>query len=91
MPTKLDPVLLELIEHTSEVEQDRRVDVIVALTTAAGDAVVKRLNRAGLETRSLIGDIVTGSIRAKNLSKLSRLTDVIKIESSQPMFPEEPE
>jgi hypothetical protein len=88
MPTKLDPVLLELTERTDEAEQDRRVEVIVALIEAATDPVVERLNRAGLETRSIIGDIVTGSIRTKNLSRLSELGDVIKIESSQPMLPE---
>jgi hypothetical protein len=88
MPTKLDPVLLELSEHASGAEQDRRVEVIVALTLAANDAVVGRLNRAGLATRSIIGDIVTGTVRTRNLAKLSRLTDVIKIESSSPFQPE---
>jgi hypothetical protein len=85
MPTKLDPVLLELSEHASGEEGERRVEVIVALALAADDAVVSMLHRAGLETRSIIGDIVTGTVRAGNLAKLSRLSNVIKIESSRPM------
>lgn len=85
MPTKLDPELLELSEQASGEQGERRVEVIVALALAANDAAIGRLRRAGFETRSIIGDIVTGTVSAGNLTKLSRLSNVIKIESSRPM------
>lgn len=86
--TKFDPVLLELIETCSATEANKTLDVLVGLSKAADETELNRLREIGLDLRSTIGDIVTGSIKICDLSRLAASPLVIQIESSRPLYAE---
>jgi subtilisin family serine protease len=49
---------------------------------------IDELNDIGFETRTVAGDVATGSIEMDNLEDLAALDSVVKIESSRPMTDE---
>jgi hypothetical protein len=85
---KLDPGLLALVETAGPEERERSVDVLVALSRPADAELVDALSKLGLRTRSTIGTILTGSIDVGNVSRLAESPDIIKLESSTPMYRE---
>lgn len=88
--TKFDPALLEKVESSSASEQDEVLDIMVALARPADEHELEQLRKAGLELRSIIGDILTGSIKLGRLSKLADSALVIQIEASRPLYPDYP-
>lgn len=88
--TKFDPTLLEKIESSSASEQNEVLDIMVALARPADEHELEQLREAGLDLRSTIGDILTGSIKLGRLSKLAESGLVIQIEASRPLYPEYP-
>lgn len=85
MSTKLDPNLSALISDPALIGSDRELSVIIALTVLAGPKEQDALAASGVTTRSMIGDIVTGTVAPGNLAKLVQIPWVIKVESSTPL------
>ena len=88
MTQKLDPNLLAITEEAQSSEGLDEVVVIVGLKAPAAPEDIAELEERGLVTRSTIGDIVTGKIAIRNLSRLAECRSVVKVESSGPMFRE---
>jgi len=79
---KYDPQLLELSETLDEAQ---RVTLIIGLSRVASDDDVAALQARGLNTRSVIGEIITGSALSRDLSSIAELDFVLKIEMSRAM------
>lgn len=92
MQQKLDPRLLEMVQQAQAGvrEAAATVDVMVALSTPLTPALRRDLKTRGLNLRSEIETILTGSIRLSDVSRLAGLAQVVKIEASSPLYPEVP-
>ena len=95
MSGKLDPQLAQIAEESAAAEGQfgmaapETVTVMVALLTAPDAAALQRLAAAGLTVRSAVGDVVTGTIPANRLAAVAAQPDVVAIEGSRPMAPEQ--
>jgi len=92
MSDKLDPNLRALLESAGATAaasaQQEPVPVIVGLSAPASPMEIDALRERGLNVRSVIGDVLTGTVP---LAKISRVADhglVTKIEASTPLYPE---
>jgi hypothetical protein len=87
--SKIDPNLLASLEQLeSQSEDDREIQVIVGLRTAADPSTEADLARRGLMVRSRAGDVLTGSVRLGNVRHLAEAACIVKIEASTPLYPE---
>ncbi len=85
---KLDPMLAELVEQPEP--PSGQVVVMVALGGAPDESELDMLAKAGLATRSIIGDIATGTVAVADLERLAAVPAVVAIEGSRLLEPEEP-
>lgn len=85
---KFDPMLAELAQQPEPSEG--RVVVMVALGGAPDESELAMLEAAGLATRSVVGDIATGTVAIADLARLAAVPLVVAIEGSRPLEPEEP-
>jgi len=67
---------------------DERVDLLIR-TTADGSDSRERLEAMGAEVRTVAGDVSTASAPLSALDRLAELDDVVSIEVSGELFPEE--
>ena len=90
--SKIDPNLLASLEQSEESPSsaEREVSVLVALRASADEAIEEDLSRRGLQVRSRLGDILTGTVRLKDVRELAAASCVVKIEASAPLYPERP-
>lgn len=99
MTEKLDPTLLSLVESDEardDAAKDRAgsaptIDVLVALTRRADAELLADLASRGLSVRSVVGDILTGSVDRGNVRNLAAADDVVRIDASVPMYLEQSE
>jgi hypothetical protein len=83
MNDKLDPALEERLERAAAAPGkpgEDRVDVIVALRQPADEATLADLATRGLGVRSVVGDILTGSVDLTSVADLADSDDVVKID-----------
>jgi hypothetical protein len=85
---KIDPHLRALLESSRGAESQRTVQVIVALSLPASDDDLHALRTRGLQVRSVIGDVLTGSASLSNVTRIAQHPSVVKIEASTPLYPE---
>jgi hypothetical protein len=84
MNDKLDPALEERLERAAaapEGSEAERVDVIVALRRPADDETLADLANRGLGVRSVIGDILTGSVALTAVADVADSDDVVKMDA----------
>jgi hypothetical protein len=95
MSNKLDPALDRLVEESRRGGVDeastRAVPVMVALDHGLTPEDEARLRGCGLELRSVIGDIITGSIAIGSLLALAADPSVVAVEGGRPLEAEVPE
>ena len=85
---KLDPNLSRLMESTDARESEQPVQVIIGLSAPASDAQLQNLRDRGLQVRSVIGDILTGSASLSKIPRIAEHALIISIEASTPLYPE---
>ena len=90
MAEKLDPRLLDMVQHAGTGDEDNAasVDVIVGLDAPIDDAARRDLMKRGLALRSEIGTVLTGSVRITDVGRLADSVHVVKIEASAPLYRE---
>jgi hypothetical protein len=90
MAEKLDPRLLDMVQHADAGQSDSSatVDVLVAVDAPIDAAARRDLTARGLNMRSEVGTILTGSIRIGDVSRLAASSRVVKIEASAPLYRE---
>jgi len=86
MTQKLDPNLQAIVE--SAAASAGTVQVIVGLRAPASEGQLKALRDSGLQVRSVIGDVLTGSAKVERIPEIAEHGMVTKIEASSPLFPE---
>ena len=103
MSDKLDPALAERMSRRAAVPDPlpagdltrglsgERVDVLLGLRRAADDSVLADLAVRGLQVRSVLGDVLTGSIALDQVETLAASDDVVSIESGGRLSTETPE
>lgn len=85
MIEKLDPTLREISETQADRRDARSLTVLVGLRMPVDPTRMEELRALGLEPRSIVGDIVTGTISPADLTRLAGHPLVVKIEASRPM------
>jgi subtilisin family serine protease len=65
---------------------EKATDTVTVLVQYAGDPAA--LKKAGLDVRSISGDVISGTIALSSLGKLSELAEVERIEAARSMHPE---
>jgi len=87
---KLDPRLLELVEQADAglLPPATTVDVMVGLDVPIDAAIRDELASRGLSLRSMIGTVLTGSIRLVDAERLAAFERIVKLESSAPLYRE---
>jgi hypothetical protein len=85
---KLDPNLRLLLESASARERQQSVQVIVGLSAPASDAELRALQDRGLNVRSVIGDVLTGSAHLGDIPRIAEHALIVTIEASAPLYPE---
>lgn len=83
---KLDPMLLDLVEHPEAAPPS--VAVIVALDTGPREREFASLEAAGLHRRSAVGDVVTGLIAVEDLPRLAAVPCVVAVQGGGALAPE---
>lgn len=88
---KLDPRLLEQVDisRTARSDTSRPVQVLVGLDRAATPEMLDDLKGRGLNVRSVLGDVLTGTVALDRVDDLAAHDSVVKIEASGPTFPED--
>lgn len=84
MDEKLNPVLQERVERALSAAGGQdvdRIDVIVALRRPADEDTLADLADRGLGVRSVIGDILTGSVEMTAVPMLAESDEVVTIEA----------
>jgi hypothetical protein len=82
-PDRMEPALRRVVE----TRPDSVIGVLIRLTRDVQDSDRDRLQQAGLTTGSARGRLVTGTLRAINALKVSRLDVVEWMELSNNMQP----
>jgi len=82
---KLDPNLQALVEGPG---QQTAVQVIVGLSAPASEPQLDALRQSGLQVRSVIGDVLTGTAEVAKIPEIAQHDLVTKIEASAPLYPE---
>jgi hypothetical protein len=85
---KLDPVLADLVEHPEAAPPS--VAVMVALDIDPHEPEFASLEAAGLHRRSVVGDVVTGSIAVEDLPRLAAVACVVAVQGGGALAPDEP-
>jgi hypothetical protein len=88
MEEKLDPSLQAMVESPAPLQPDATVQVIVGLARPASQHQLEALQNSGLQVRSVIGDVLTGSAKIDKIKGIAENDLVTKIEASAPLFPE---
>lgn len=88
MAEKLDPSLQAMVESARTLEADATVQVIVGLARPASQLQLEALRTSGLQVRSVIGDVLTGSAKIDKIRDIAENDLVTSIEASAPQFPE---
>lgn len=65
---------------------EKPIDTVTVLVQYAGDPAA--LKKAGLDIRSISGDVVSGTIALSSLGRLSELAEVERVEAARAMHPE---
>jgi hypothetical protein len=89
---KLDPRLLQMVEALDSEMTDGsvRVDILLGLNAPFDDAARLTLESLGLETRSVAGDVISGTVRLDDAVRLAQSPLVLKLEAGAPMYSESP-
>lgn len=90
---KLDPDLKARIEALGAgggIEAADTIEVLIGLDRPASDADLAGLKAAGLTVRSVIGDVLTGTIPAGQVASVAANARVVKIEASRALQQERP-
>lgn len=95
MTEKLDPRLKAQVEaHAARapggIEAADVVEVLVGLDGPASDSDLAALKASGLSVRSVIGDVLTGTIPAEKVAAVAAHPRIVKIESSGDLQLERP-
>jgi hypothetical protein len=87
---KLDPGLLDLIEQAENgiVAGTAIVQLLIGLNAPLTVSERDDLLARGLNVRSEIGSVLTGSIAVNQVRKLAESPHVVKLELSAPLYPE---
>lgn len=88
MSEKLDPNLRALVDAAEVGEGDRAIQVIVGLSAPASDQELSALRDRGLQVRSVMGDVLTGSAPVAEISRIAEHPLIVKIEASTPLYPD---
>jgi hypothetical protein len=88
MTQKLDPNLRALVESAKTPRSHTSVDVIVGLSGPASEPQLEALRDRGLQVRSVIGDVLTGTAEVDKIPDIAEHKLVTTIEASSPLFPE---
>lgn len=90
MRNKLDPHLLDLVQQAKarKLSPETTIDVLVGLTIPLTPALRQELQSRGLNPRSEIETVLTGSIRLGDVARLADIAQVVKIEASAPLYAE---
>lgn len=87
---KLDPNLKARVEAGSGAEAGDVVEVLIGLDRSASDGELAALKAAGLTVRSVIGDVLTGTVPVAAVAAVAAHPRVVKIEASGSLQPERP-
>lgn len=98
MTEKLDPSLKARVEALAVgagaagggIEAADIVEVLIGLDGPASDAELAALKASGLTVRSVIGDVLTGTIAAGAVAGVAAHPKVVKIEASGALQMERP-
>ena len=87
---KLDPRLLELVEHAEGAtgEAETVINVLVGLDAPLDAESRAALVNKGLTIRSELGNVLTGSIKLKDVTSVASSPRVVKLELSGPLYPD---
>jgi hypothetical protein len=77
-----------ILDTSRGAVRQRDVTVIVALSSPASDDDLSALRGRGLQVRSVIGDVLTGSASVSDITRIAEHPSVVKIEASTPLYPE---
>ncbi len=90
MTQKLDPRLLELIENAAQDARDLETTLVIllGLDTNLDPDTRHDLEARGLSVRSVIGDVLTGTVRLQDVPQLAASPRVRSIELSSALYPE---
>jgi hypothetical protein len=88
MAEKLDPNLQAMVESPTPLQPDETVQVIVGLARPASQHQLEALRNSGLQVRSVIGDVLTGSAKIGKIRSIAENELVTTIEASAPLYPE---
>ena len=88
MTQKLDPSLQAIVEGAAGATPADIVQVIVGLKAPASEGQLEALRDSGLQVRSVIGDVLTGSAKVERIRDIAQHGVVTKIEASSPLYPE---
>ena len=88
MTQKLDPNLRALVEGVKTPQSQASVDVIVGLSGPASEPQLEALRDSGLQVRSVMGDVLTGTAAVEKIPDIAEHKLVTTIEASSPLFPE---
>lgn len=89
MSQKLDPNLRAIVESADAGEPGTSVQVVVGLSAPASQTELDALRRSGLQVRSVIGDVLTGTAEVAKIPGIAEHSLVTKIEASAPLFREQ--
>lgn len=94
MGEKLDPNLRAKVEahaaSTGGIESADIIEVLIGLDRPASDADLEMLKTTGLSVRSVLGDVLTGTIPTGKVAAVAAHPRVVKIEASGAMQMERP-
>lgn len=102
MTEKLDPNLKARVEalavgagaaggrESASIDAADMVEVLVGLDGPASDAELAALKASGLSVRSVLGDVLTGTIPAGRVAGVAAHPKVVKIEASGGLQMERP-
>jgi hypothetical protein len=74
---------------SQEGTSEERVDLLIRTTAQPGPEARARLEAAGAELRTVAGDVSTASAPLSALDRLAELDDVVSIDVSGELYPEE--
>lgn len=85
MSDKLDPNLTMLCETATAEERGEAIGVLVAVSRPADREMLEALAARGFAVRSVIGTILTGTVKIGILETLAEYPEIVKLEGSTPM------